>query len=128
MKKTIFIFTFVILTQTFSTGCSSLTLETSYAGKTVDTIDTPVLAGGSGNMWNVSEKGVGKKEAVSKAVLPPGADYIGEKKNYSVAYKVSYLDSLLTVLSLGLYAPFSVEYVRTQEYQQKLDRDRNGEE
>lgn len=105
-------------------GCADLQLETSYSGKTPDKVAGKVAAEGHGSMWDFSERGVLKKERDNGIELPRGADYIGEKKNYSVCYRIGYWDSLLTVVSFGYYAPFSVEYGRTKDYQRKLETER----
>lgn len=104
----------------FFTACTDLQLEVSYSGSTPDCVAGKVKAYGCGNMWNISENGVSKKEADSEILLDSGADYIGYDKNYSVCYRISYFDSLLTVFSLGYYSPFDIEYVRTKEFQRKL--------
>jgi len=66
-----------------------------------------------GTFYNWDNKGIKKTyRDPTKAGMATGvgADYIG-KNNYSVTYRITYWESLLSVFSLGFYVPLTIEYV-----------------
>ena len=50
------------------------------------------------------------KERSKQFKVSAGTDFIGKRYNHSVTYHITYWDSFLSVISFGIYVPFSIEY------------------
>lgn len=108
-------------------GCNSVKMrvETSDRGIAADSIYCYGV-NAHGTFWNLTNTSIQKTprdiEVAPFGNNPPrkirvtdGTDFIGKKNNYSVVYHITYWDSFLAVVTLGLYVPFRIEYCPTKQ-------------
>jgi hypothetical protein len=117
MKKHSFYFA-AVWCALIMAGCS-MTMRVQNDTGTLPDSNQAYSADAHGSFYNWNDNGIKKTyRAPDKAgrAESVGTDYVGQK-DFSVTYRLTYWDSLLAVLSLGLYVPVSIEYepVRKQD-------------
>ena len=103
-------------------GCNSVNLrvEPSDGGIREDG-SRHYVADAYGTFWNLENTSIqksarGAKDSSTdsnfnaKFRITNGTDFIGKKSNYAVVYHITYWDSFLAVITIGLYVPLRIEY------------------
>lgn len=108
-------------------GCNSVKLRVESSDKGVYA-DSPYNynVNAHSTFWNLSNISIQKdpkaievkpaeQNPVRKFKVTDGTDFIGKRNNHSVIYHITYWDSFLSVITLGLYVPFRIEYSPTKQ-------------
>lgn len=123
MKRIFWYRSFALLTLCISmTGCNSIKLRVESAEKGVYS-DSPYNynVNAHSTFWNLSNISIQKEpkmieikpaeeKPARKFKVTDGTDFVGKSNNHSVTYHITYWDSFLSVITLGLYVPFRIEY------------------